>query len=96
MKSFLVIVFALLGSLTAQTEGQKFTPPPGDEPPEIKKMIDKGQMWLETKQTTTTGLLKDVKFLKVHEYPRFRKLIRPSRFRRNTSCGGRSLSPLVK
>jgi protocatechuate 3,4-dioxygenase beta subunit len=39
-------------------------------------MIDKGQMWLETKQTTTTGLLKDVKFLKVHEYPRFRKLIR--------------------
>lgn len=77
MKLLFIFIFAsLVACATAQTTEQKFTPPPGDEPPDIKTMIDKGQMWLETKQTTTTGLLKDVRFLKTHEYPRFRKLIR--------------------
>lgn len=77
MRSSLVFIMVMLaGSVTGQTVGQKFTPPPTDEPPEIKKMIDTSQMWLESRQTTTTGLLKDVKLVKAHEYPRFRKLVR--------------------
>jgi protocatechuate 3,4-dioxygenase beta subunit len=74
------LTFALLTAFAscaiAQTVGQKFTPPPGEETPEIRKLIDRAEGWIKAKETTTSGLLKDVKLVKAHEYPRFRQLIR--------------------
>jgi len=86
MKSLLIFILVFLVACAAgQTTEQKFTPPPGDEPADIKTLIDRGQIWLQAEQTTTTGLLKDVKFLKTHEYFRFRKLIRDYAVTGNTT-----------
>jgi len=60
----------------AQTEEPRFTPPPGEETNEIRNLIDRAQLSLENARATTSSLLADPAFMAVHEYPRFRKLIR--------------------
>lgn len=71
-----ILLVPLVSCVAAQATGQKFTAPPGEETAAIKTLIDRAEKWIANKETTTTGLLKDVKLVKAHEYPRFRKLVR--------------------
>lgn len=54
----------------------RFTPPPGEETPGVKQMIDEAQSSLERGETDATGLLTSFIYLRVHAFPRFRELIR--------------------
>jgi len=72
------MVLILSGTFTfAQQMNQpKFTPPPTNESAETKLLIDKAQSLLETKRATTTDLLTDQTYMALHEYPRFRELVK--------------------
>jgi protocatechuate 3,4-dioxygenase beta subunit len=64
-------------SPSATSENTKFTPPPGKETDAVEKLIDRAKISLESGQSTTS-ILTDPAFLSVHEWPRFRQLIRES------------------
>jgi protocatechuate 3,4-dioxygenase beta subunit len=55
----------------------KFTEAPGQETAAVQKLIDQAKTALESGKSTT-AILTDPIFLSVHEWPRFRKLIRES------------------
>jgi protocatechuate 3,4-dioxygenase beta subunit len=55
----------------------KFTPPPGAESGEVKELIGRAESALKSGKSVT-DLLTDPAFLSVHEYPRFRTLMRQS------------------
>ena len=60
----------------AQPEsGARLTPPPGEESPEIRGLIDRAQAALAA-GCTVSKLLTDASFMPAHAYPRFRSLIR--------------------
>ena len=61
---------------TPATSEPKFTPPPGTETLEIKKLIDQAQAALESGKTKPVSLLTNPVYMPAHEWPRFRKLIR--------------------
>lgn len=61
---------------TSSTSEPKFTPPPGEETLEVKKLIDQAQVALEGGKARSAKLLTDPAYLPAHEWPRFRKLIR--------------------
>jgi protocatechuate 3,4-dioxygenase beta subunit len=67
----------------SQTPGQtsvadepRFTPPPGVETPEVKKLIDKAQASLGGEENNSSLLLANPEYMPAHEWPRFRQLIR--------------------
>ena len=80
-------LLSILGSLSvsmhiaiAQSQGSsrdeaRFTPPPGEESPEIKSLISRAQLSLGGGTISPTSLLIDPAFMSAHEWPRFRKLI---------------------
>src|SRR6516164_7992909 len=68
---------ALEQSPSATSENTKFTPPPGKETDAVEKLIDRAKISLQSGQSTTS-ILTDPAFLSVHEWPRFRQLIRES------------------
>jgi protocatechuate 3,4-dioxygenase beta subunit len=53
----------------------RFTPPPGDETGEAKRLIDQAQAGLQSRKSTTDIMIDPV-YLAVHQFPRFRALIR--------------------
>jgi len=63
-------------SPSAATNEPRFTPPPGEETPEIKTLIDKAQAGLASEKLQATDLLVDQSFMPAHEWTRFRGLIR--------------------
>ncbi len=81
MKTRRFLGVALLAGLCvaaagAQPEsGTRFTPPPGEETPAIRELIDRAQAALAAKRTVS-ALLADESFMPAHAYPRFRSLIR--------------------
>jgi protocatechuate 3,4-dioxygenase beta subunit len=64
-----------IGQTSAASE-PRFTPPPGVETPEVKKLIDKAEGSFRSGDTTTSSLLSNPEYLPAHEWPRFRQLIR--------------------
>jgi protocatechuate 3,4-dioxygenase beta subunit len=54
----------------------RFTPPPGVETPEVKKLIDKAEASFNIGATTASSLLTNLEYMPAHEWPRFRQLIR--------------------
>jgi len=60
----------------AQADEPRFTPPPTEESATFKNLIDQAQTNLASGKTTPLNLLTDPAFMPVHEWPRFRKLIR--------------------
>ena len=63
-------------TVCAQPEsGARFTPAPGEETPEIRKLIDRAQAALAADRTVSE-VLTDTSFMPAHAYPRFRSLIR--------------------
>ena len=65
-------------SQTSAANEPRFTPPPGVETPEVKKLIDKAEASssLRSGSTTTSSLLSSPEYMPAHEWPRFRQLIR--------------------
>jgi len=61
---------------SASTNEPRLTPPPGEETPEIKTLIDKAQNALASGTLTTTDVLVDPTYMPVHEWTRFRNVIR--------------------
>ena len=61
---------------TLCTNEPRFTPPPAEETPEIKNLIDKAHVSLASGRQSPIGLLTDLTYMAAHEWPRFRKLIR--------------------
>jgi protocatechuate 3,4-dioxygenase beta subunit len=60
----------------AANDSARFTPPPaGDEPAEVRELIDKAAAVLRS-GTSASDVLSDPSYLPAHEWPRFRKLIR--------------------
>jgi hypothetical protein len=53
----------------------KFTPPPGEETPEVRGLIDQGRAALKSGRTVTE-LLTDGTFMPARPWPRFRALVR--------------------
>ena len=72
-------ILALLGLVVAARSGAdqdtRFTPPPGQEPAGISRLIDQAQTALRAGHSAS-DLLRDPTFLGAHEWPRFRDLIR--------------------
>lgn len=66
---------AASASPQADSAALKFTPPPGEETPEVKALIDRAKGALESGRTATE-ILTDGTFMPVHAWPRFRALIR--------------------
>ena len=63
-------------AVCAQPESEpRLTPPPGEETPEIRALIDRAQAALAGDRTVSK-LLTDESFMPAHAYPRFRTLIR--------------------
>jgi protocatechuate 3,4-dioxygenase beta subunit len=56
-------------------EEPRFTPPPGEETPEIEALIERAKEALRAGRSTT-DLLVDPDLFPAHEWPRFRRLIR--------------------
>jgi protocatechuate 3,4-dioxygenase beta subunit/tetratricopeptide (TPR) repeat protein len=56
-------------------EQSRFTPPPGEETDEAKRLIDQAQMRLKSGKSTT-DIFTDPAYLGVHQWPRFRNLLR--------------------
>jgi protocatechuate 3,4-dioxygenase beta subunit len=82
----LIVAFSCWAGECAFAKGQspaggrdqtKFTEAPGKETDAVQKLIDQAKAALESGKSTTT-ILSDPTFLSVHEWPRFRKLIRES------------------
>lgn len=73
--SLLAIVSTSFAQDSAGSE-PRFTPPPGEETPAIKILIDRAQASLGGNKTTSSALLVNPEYLQAHEWPRFRKLIR--------------------
>jgi protocatechuate 3,4-dioxygenase beta subunit len=71
---FLAIFFAVSAIAADDT---KFTPPPGDEPADIRALIDRAKATLAGRGTTS-DILADPAYMPAHAYPRFRELIRSS------------------
>src|SRR5882762_3270823 len=63
-------------SQTSAANEPRFTPPPGVETPEVKKLIDKAEASFTSGDTTTSSLLTNPEYMPAHEWPRFRALIR--------------------
>jgi protocatechuate 3,4-dioxygenase beta subunit len=70
--------FGVLGALLACTSAPcqtRFTPAPGNETEEAKKLVDEAHSALRAGRSATE-ILTDPSCLPAHEWPRFRKLIR--------------------
>jgi protocatechuate 3,4-dioxygenase beta subunit len=66
------------GQSTATARDQtKFTAPPDQETAAVQKLIEQADAALQSGKSTTT-ILTEPSFLSLHEWPRFRKLIRQS------------------
>jgi protocatechuate 3,4-dioxygenase beta subunit len=80
--SFVLVLLSLLcfvsASFAQDAAGSepRFTPPPGEETPAIKNLIDRAGSSLANNKTTASALLANPEFMQAHEWPRFRKLIR--------------------
>jgi protocatechuate 3,4-dioxygenase beta subunit len=82
--SLLIVASACSPKLTASQQtppsassDTRFTPPPpNDETPQVKELIDKAQAGLTSGALTITDVLTDGSYMPAHEWPRFRKLIR--------------------
>ena len=64
------------GQTQTSVEEPRFTPPPGEETSDIRNLIDKAQASLAGGRISPTNLLTDPAYMRAHEWPRFRKLIR--------------------
>jgi protocatechuate 3,4-dioxygenase, beta subunit len=75
----LLLLLALAPTAFAQDTASsepRFTPPPGEETPAIKSLIDRAGVSLAENKTTSSTLLTNPEYMSAHEWPRFRKLIR--------------------
>jgi protocatechuate 3,4-dioxygenase beta subunit len=70
----LLIGVGWLGQLDA-ADDPKMTPPPGDESPEIRALIDRAKSALDSRRTVN-DVLTDEAFMPARAYARFRSLIR--------------------
>ncbi|HEV3081859.1 MAG TPA: hypothetical protein VGY66_18915 [Gemmataceae bacterium] len=64
-------------STAAASDKTRFTAPPDQETEAVQKLIDQAEAALQSGKSTTT-ILTEPSFLALHEWPRFRKLIRQS------------------
>jgi protocatechuate 3,4-dioxygenase beta subunit len=80
--TFVFVLVALLAFVSTgfaqESAGSepRFTPPPAEETPAIKVLIDRAQASLTNNKTPASALLANPEYLPAHEWPRFRKLIR--------------------
>jgi protocatechuate 3,4-dioxygenase beta subunit len=67
--------FASTSGQTSAADEPSFTPPPGVETPEVKKLIDKAEAAFSSGEISTSSLLTNPEYMPAHEWPRFRQLI---------------------
>lgn len=77
MKFLILLVLAFSATpLFAQEQAPRFTPPPGAESAAVKVLIDRAATVLTKKGSGPSDVLTDEAFAEVHDYPRFRELIK--------------------